>query len=62
MKHIKKIFIVKFCSMDYLVGFILGYFVKETFAFLKKLSEWDWQNRLVYDENIFMPLTEDDLP
>jgi len=48
--------------MDYLVGFIFGYFVKETFAFLKKLSEWDWQNRLVYDENIFMPLTEDDLP
>ena len=48
--------------MDYLVGFLFGYFVKETFLFLKKLSEWDWQNRLVYDENIFMPLTEDDLP
>ena len=49
-------------AMDYLIGFIFGYFVKETFAFLKRLSEWDWQNRLVYDQDIFMPLTEDDLP
>lgn len=48
--------------MDYFLGFIFGYFVKECLAFLKRLSDYDWQNRLVYDENIFMPLTEDDLP
>lgn len=48
--------------MDYFLGFIFGYFVKESFAFLKRLSEYDWQNRLTYDQDIFMPLTEDDLP
>ena len=48
--------------MDYIVGFLFGYVVKETFTFLKKLSDWDWQNRITYDGDIFMPLTEDDLP
>lgn len=37
--------------MDFLSGFIIGYFVKEIFAYLKQLSnptpkewdkEWDW--------------------
>jgi len=47
--------------MDFLSGFLLGYFVKEIFTYLKRLAtptpndwdkEWDWMS----------PLQEDDLP
>jgi hypothetical protein len=48
--------------MDFLSGFLLGYFVKKIFTYLKKLSnqpiqkdwdkEWDWMS----------PIQEDDLP
>lgn len=47
--------------MDFLSGFLLGYFVKEIFAYLKRLAtptpndwdkEWDWMS----------PIQEDDLP
>jgi hypothetical protein len=48
--------------MDYLVGFLFGYFIKEFLSFIKRISDYDWQNRLAYDQDIFMPITEDDLP
>ena len=48
--------------MDFLLGFLLGYFVKEMLTYLKKLAitpvsqdwdkEWDWMS----------PIQEDDLP
>tara|TARA_B100000214_G_scaffold316443_1_gene249970 strand:+ start:2637 stop:2780 length:144 start_codon:yes stop_codon:yes gene_type:complete len=47
--------------MDFLTGFILGYFIKEIFTYIKRLAtpvqkdwdkEWDWMS----------PLQEDDLP
>ena len=47
--------------MDYLVGFILGYGLKEIIRFLNKLSQWDWDNRRGYYFDL-EPLTEDDLP
>ena len=47
--------------MDYLVGFVIGYGLKEVVKLLNKLSQWDYDNRRGYDFN-FEPLTEDDLP
>ena len=47
--------------MDYFLGFIFGYFVKEVIVLLKRLSDWDYDNRMDYQFN-FEPLTEDDLP
>jgi len=47
--------------MDYFLGFIFGYFVKEIIALLKKLSDWDYENRQGYYFDM-EPLTEDDLP
>jgi len=47
--------------MDYLIGFLLGYFLKEISSYLKRLAsptrkdwdkEWDW----------ITPIQEDDLP
>ena len=48
--------------MDFILGFILGYFFKEIVSYLKRLAggpiehdwdkEWDWMS----------PLSEDDLP
>jgi hypothetical protein len=47
--------------MDYLIGFLLGYFLKEALGFIKRISEYDWDNRISYqDEWDF--LTQDDLP
>ena len=31
--------------MDYLVGFILGLLFKEITNFLKKVNNYDWENR-----------------
>lgn len=47
--------------MDYFLGFIFGYFVKEVMALLKKLSDRDYYNRQGYYFDL-EPLTEDDLP
>jgi hypothetical protein len=45
--------------MDFIIGFLLGYFFKETVSYLKRLAtpkdwdkEWDWMS----------PIQEDDLP
>ena len=50
--------------MDFLSGFLLGYFVKEIFAYLKKLSNYDWDNRKSWDKewDWMSPIQEDDLP
>ena len=54
--------------MDYIVGFIFGYLLKEVTVLLKKLSDWDYENRGGYLEHrldhidFSEPLTEDDLP
>lgn len=47
--------------MDYFVGFIFGYFIKEAMRYLKELSDWDYDNRRGYEFDLD-PLTEDDLP
>jgi len=47
--------------MDFIIGFLLGYFFKETVSYIKRLAiptpkdwdkEWDW----------IEPIQEDDLP
>jgi hypothetical protein len=30
--------------MDFIIGFLLGYFLKEISSYLKKLSKWDYYN------------------
>jgi hypothetical protein len=47
--------------MDYLVGFLFGYCLKEVVRLLQKLSDWDYDNRQGYVFDLG-PLTEDDLP
>ena len=47
--------------MDYLVGFIFGYGLKEVVTLLRKLSDWDYENRQGYYFDL-EPMTEDDLP
>ena len=50
--------------MDFLFGFFVGYLCKEIVSYLKKLSEYDWNNRTVYKEDWdwLSPIQEDDLP
>ena len=54
--------------MDYLVGFIFGYCLKQVLVLLKRLSDWDYENRGYFIEHelnhidFSEPLTEDDLP
>lgn len=46
--------------MDYFIGFLLGYFLKETLHFIKRVSQWDLNNRMYDKEWDF--LSHDDLP
>jgi len=46
--------------MDYLIGFLLGYFLKETLQFVKRISQWDLDNRMYEKE--WDLLSRDDLP
>ena len=34
--------------MDYIIGFLLGYFLKEVSTFIKRISGADWDNRNYY--------------
>lgn len=36
--------------MDYIVGFLLGYFLKEIGSFVKRVSNFDWDNRKSFDK------------
>jgi hypothetical protein len=47
--------------MDYVIGFLIGYSLKEIGLLLNKLSKWDYDNRFTSDYES-SPLTEDDLP
>jgi hypothetical protein len=47
--------------MDYLIGFVFGYGLKEVVSLLNRLSQWDYENRRGYEFDLD-PLTEDDLP
>ena len=47
--------------MDYLIGFVFGYGLKEIVSLLNRLSQWDYENRRGYEFDLD-PMTEDDLP
>ncbi len=47
--------------MDYVIGFLLGYFLKEALRIIKRISEYDWDNRMSYNDEWDF-LTQDDLP
>jgi len=47
--------------MDYLIGFLLGYFLKEALGFIKRISDYDWDNRMSYHKE-WDWLTHEDLP
>ena len=55
-------------NMDYVVGFLLGYFLKEAYQLIKRISDYDWNNRNYYSKAYYwsdydyMDLKEDDLP
>jgi len=46
--------------MDYLIGFLLGYFLKETLQLIKRVSQWDLDNTMYDKEWDF--LSHDDIP
>ena len=46
--------------MDFIIGFLLGYFLKETLQLIKRMSQWDLDNRMYEKEWDF--LSRDDLP
>jgi len=49
--------------MDFIIGFLIGYFLKEISSYIKRLSNWDWDNRKSFDKEWdFISLREDDLP
>ena len=50
--------------MDFIIGFLLGYFLKEIVSYLKRLSQWDYDNRKSWDKewDWMSPIQEDDLP
>ena len=46
--------------MDFIIGFLLGYFLKEISLYLKRLSRWDLDNQSLDKEWDWM--THEDLP
>jgi len=36
--------------MDYIIGFLLGYFLKKIGSYVKRISKWDWDNRKYFDK------------
>lgn len=36
--------------MDFIFGFLFGYFLKEIGNFIKRISNWDITNRKYYDK------------
>lgn len=52
--------------MDFITGFLLGFFLKDIVEYLKRISNYDWENRNYYknsyrwEDDIYM--SEDDLP
>tara|TARA_Y100000996_G_C22279625_1_gene543498 strand:+ start:510 stop:659 length:150 start_codon:yes stop_codon:yes gene_type:complete len=49
--------------MDFITGFIIGYFLKIIFTYLKKISESNLNNNMYLNEDWdWISLREDDLP
>ena len=49
--------------MDFVIGFLCGYFIKKAFNYLTKLSQADWEYHSVYNPKfVDLDFTEDDLP
>ena len=49
--------------MDYILGFLLGFFLKDIVNFIKRVSQEDWSNRNYYDRSYkWLDLDEEDLP
>jgi hypothetical protein len=49
--------------MDFVIGFLIGYFLKEISLFIKRISDWDLSNRSTYDKDWdFFSVHKDDLP
>lgn len=48
--------------MDYIIGFLFGFFLKDLSKFIERISQWDWENRNYYDQAYHWDLNEDDLP
>ena len=48
--------------MDYIIGFLLGFFLKDIVGYLKRISNYDWDNRNYYNDAYFWNMHEDDLP
>lgn len=49
--------------MDYIVGFLLGFFLKDIVSAIKRISDQDWASRNYYDRAYkWLDIDEDDLP
>lgn len=49
--------------MDYIVGFLLGFFLKDIVSVIKRISDQDWSNRNYYDRAYkWLDIDEEDLP
>lgn len=49
--------------MDYIVGFLLGFFLKDIVSFIKRVSDQDWSSHNYYDKPYkWLDLDEEDLP
>ena len=46
--------------MDFVIGFLIGYFLKEISLFIKRISDWDLSHRNWDKEWEF--ISKDDLP
>jgi len=52
--------------MDYIIGFLLGFFLKDISNLITRINNYDWENRNYFDkaytwsDDIYM--SEDDLP
>ena len=46
--------------MDFVIGFLIGYFLKEIISFIKRISDWDLSHRSWDKEWEF--ISKDDLP
>ena len=49
--------------MDYIVGFLLGFFLKDIVSAIKRISDQDWSSRNYYDRAYkWLDIDEEDLP
>lgn len=47
--------------MDYIIGFLLGFFLKDIVSTIKRISQKDWENRNYFDNAYkWIDLSDDD--